>query len=287
MARTTIGIITADSETDPSLKIFNSLKDKFDCNIKVINPLGQFDIGDFSDVGILYHRVSGRGEQIVSQKIAFYKKAVQETGLPHIGNLEIIDKIKNKYFQVIEANKALINTPKTVLIDNKNIDECVQSLNYPFVLKCVYSYGGNDVFLIHNSVELKKQILSSEQYLAQEFIKLKDIIDYRVYVVGYEVIGGIIRENKIEGEFRANTTRGGSATFFHPDDTLSDLAIKYAKHLKTDVLAVDFIKKGDEYIFIECNDAFSVKTDNEPKKIIIAESILKYCLKKARGKQNV
>lgn len=275
----TLGIITADPNNDPSIAVFKSLQEKFDCRIQTINPFQPFDLKDFDNVDILYHRISGRGQEIVDQKINFYIKAINETGLPYIGNIENLNFAKNKYNQVVEARKAGLKTPQTVLIlDNAAPESFIGDLSFPLVLKCAYSFGGKDVHLVRNLDELKSALNNEEQYLIQEFIKLDQVVDYRVYVVGKEVVGGIIRQNKTEGEFRANTTQGATAKFFSPGGEISELALRYVEHLGAEILAVDFIKKDNEYYFIESNDSFSVRIDNEPKKIIVAESIIKYCL---------
>lgn len=277
----TIGIITADPETDPSIQVFSSLQTEMGFRLKVIDPLLPFDEENFAGVDILYHRISGQGKELVNKKVDFYLQAIEQTGLPYIGNKENIRLLKNKFFQITQAKQAGLAVPKTVQLNPAKIDYDLLSAQFdlPVVLKSAYSFGGNDVFLISDWTKLNEW-LTNEEYILQEFIKLDKVVDFRVYVVGDETVGGIIRENTKTGEFRANTSQGGTATFFNPDEELSELAIKYTKQVFAEILAVDFIKKDDEYMFIEANDAFSVKVDNEPQKIKIAKKIVSYCLAK-------
>lgn len=278
----TIGIITADSADDPSIKVFDKLASNYGCAIKIIDPSKSYNKTDFNDVDILYHRISSRGKEIVNKKFDFYIQAIKDNNLPYIGNIKNLKELKSKYAQLIEAEKLGIKVPKTVFVEGLDkLDEALDGFSFPVVVKSVYSFGGQDVALAKNKDEINMML--REEYIIQEFIPLDAVADYRAYVVGNRVVGGIIRENNRKGEFRANTTQGATATFFMPDDKLSKLALKYTSSIGAEILAVDFIKKDHEYYFIEANDAFSVKTENEKKKESIAIAIIEYCKARAEN----
>ncbi len=276
----TLGIVTRDSHNDPSIKVLKELEEKFEYKLKLINLSSDLDDQD-TKVDVLYPRISGLGKEILDKEVDFYIDLVEKTKVPHVGNTKNIKDLKNKFSQIKYAEACGLNVPKTILLKDGDKDKSIEPLSYPVVIKSAYSFGGQDVFKVTGQTELEEKTTIGGDFLIQEFISLDEIIDYRVYVVGESVPGGIIRHNKTDGEFRANTSQGGSATFFEPDDKLKKLALSYAKHVGAEIIAVDFIKNRDKYYFIESNDAFSVKTDNEPRKKLIAEEIIRYCLKKA------
>lgn len=276
---TKIGIITTDNlSADPSLKLFDLIKSDYNCEITIINPSRILEPENVKELDILYPRITGYNKEEIQSQISFFKTIVQNHKVPYIGNLEIVSKQKDKFFQYQTALLSGLKAPKTILLNSKdNFETIAKRMGAPFVLKACYSFGGLDVHLISNQTELDPLSADYSKFIAQEFIRLDRVIDYRAYVVGGEVVGGLKRENKKEGEFRSNTSQGAIAEFFLPDSNLSNLAKSYANYIKAEILSVDFIEKDGEYYFIESNDAFSVKNDNEPQKIVIARAILEYC----------
>lgn len=282
----TLAIVTGDPENDPSIKVFRFLQKELNYKLLVIDPLKRYRVAEAKGADILYHRISGRSKKIVTAKYDYYLRLIRDTKLPHIGDYHSLKKIKSKFYQYKAALESGLNAPKTIFMSKiEKIDDYIARIGgFPMVVKKNYSLGGKDVHLVNDRQKLK--YLLSKAYegglIAQHFVELKRVRDYRVYVIGDNVCGGIIRESRKEGEFRANTNLGGTAKYFEPSDKLKEEALKYAKTIKSEIIAVDFMYKGGKYIFVESNDAFSIKTDNEPKKIRVARAIVEYCLSRAK-----
>lgn len=281
-----IGLISADSfAVAKSIPFFIDLaKKEFGIDAIVINP--DENKKDIS-VDVLYPRILPVADQkLLLQRVKYYAKLVKKSKLPHTVNPTILKKEFDKFEQIKMVERLGFAVPKSYLAKNyKQALKYCKKLEFPVVVKDVIGYGGEGVYLANDQDELKNIIRSRKKYLIQEFIKLLKIEDYRVYIVDGKAIGGIRRENSKKGEFRSNTTQGASASFFVPDASLGGLAEKIAKGLGNEIASIDFVKKNDDYIFIEINNSFDIQTANEPKKIIIARAIINYCIKKAN--QNI
>lgn len=274
-----IGIVTEDPpETDRSLILFRQLASQENCSIFVINPFDSIDEKAILNLDIAVPRISGIDEVRVKEQFDFFNSLVQKYKLRHLGAAPASRDLKDKFFQTSLAIKAGLLVPKTLILQDEEYDYLVGELGSPFVVKACYSYGGKDVFLVRSSSDMSK-IIPKRSYIAQQFIELEEIVDYRVYVIGARVVSGRMRKNDLEGEFRSNTNQGGIGSVFVPDEELSSFALKYARLSGAEILSVDFIKKDDKYYFIESNDAFALnlREDDIDKKTLLARSILRLC----------
>ena len=77
--------------------------------------------------------------------------------------------------------------------------------------------------------------------------KLKNLKEkLLVVVVGGKVIGAMKRES-VDGDFRANITRGGEAKPIDIDEQMEYLALESTKLLGLDISGVDLLFDGDSY----------------------------------------
>lgn len=282
----TIGIITTDQEeNDPSLKVFKSFEEEYNFKLKVINPLVD-EVVLHPEVNVFYPRITGKNKKSIERQYKFYKDTALLNKVPYIGDLDEISLLKDKFYQVKKANKFL-KVPKTFLISEENIDEVCEKLAFPLVLKATHSFGGSDVFLKKSKEEILAHLKENNdrKYIAQEFIDIEgEISDLRVYIIGGEVSGGFKRRVIDENEFRTNTSLGTAKSWFVPcpEEEISNKAKKFAESIGMKIIAVDFLRRKNEYIFMETNDAFSVNIKSDYNKTI-ARNILKYLLDKAQG----
>lgn len=284
-----IAIITTDEpKTDPSIRLFVSLQEEHDVKFIVLNPYRNYSEETLESVDIFYPRITGTDEKDIYHQANYYKSIVKKYHKPYIGNLDIFSHQKDKYFQYVWAKQTGVCVPSTYKYSPFFLSHKIGRLGgFPIVLKARMSFGGTDVHLIENYSDFKSKIKSENKYLIQKFLKNHSLAkDYRVYIVGNKVVGGLIRTSQSETEFRSNTSLGAIAEFNNPGSGLSYLAKKYVKKFGFEIMCVDFMKYKNKYYFVEVNDAFSVKTDNEPKKIVVAKSIIEYLKLKANGGKN-
>lgn len=180
----------------------------------------------------------------------------------------------------------------------KNISEYFAS--EIFVLKQISGSKGENVYLIHNEHELLSAVqecqrnvnrdellnidmqeLVRNHILFQEYIENSCGKDVRVWVIGDEVVGSVLRHN--EKSFKSNYAQGGSADRFDLSQSGRDIAIKAAKVLGLDFAGVDLLFVGkdaegqDLFTVCEVNGNAGFRTASIVGIDKIPEKLLAYC----------
>lgn len=154
------------------------------------------------------------------------------------------------------------------------------ALRFPLVIKHRHGSFGEQVFQAKNEEELK-EIIEREgknKLIAQSYITKEFGVDYRVNVVGDEVVAVIKRHNK--DDFRSNINRGGK--FFSVEkEELHQIAIAATKALSAHFAGVDIVlDQNDKPYVIEVNSNMRTVTINEKSATDVTLAILKYIAKK-------
>lgn len=133
-------------------------------------------------------------------------------------------------------------------------------MTFPFVIKETTGRGGAQVYLIETPYDWKQCIsnLSTNNIIIQSCnVQLgKDI---RVFVVGEEIIGAVLRESS--EDFRANFKLGGSAYWYelHPKERA--VIRKIITYFDFDMVGIDFlIGLNGELLFNEVEDIVGSRT---------------------------
>ncbi|WP_404453273.1 ATP-grasp domain-containing protein [Virgibacillus necropolis] len=136
----------------------------------------------------------------------------------------------------------------------------IKHFDYPFVAKESTGRGGNQVFLIKNEQDWQNCIpkINSKTIVLQS----SDVIhgkDLRVFVVGTEIVGAVLRENK--DDFRANYKLGGSAAWYKVNNEEVELINKIIDHFQFDMVGIDFLfSKDGKLLFNEIEDVVGSRT---------------------------
>lgn len=154
---------------------------------------------------------------------------------------------------------------KTAEIPDFAVDNVIDALGLPVIVKQAYGSLGSGVFKADTREQLKAlmQRLKCEPHLFQKYIASSHGKDLRVIVVGGKVLGGI--ERRSNGDFRSNIGLGGSATAADVPSEVRDYAVKAAKILGLDYCGIDFLY-GEKLLLCEVNsnaffDAFESATN--------------------------
>lgn len=144
----------------------------------------------------------------------------------------------------------------------------------PLVIKGTEGYGGEQVYKLDTRNEILSKIENTNIfYIAQPYIECSNE-DFRIIVCKNKVIKIIKR--KSENDFRANLCLGGKYEEIQ-DNILSQIALRVLEILKLDILGLDFIFDGKEYLFCEANNCFAL-IDEETADSFISEIINIYNL---------
>lgn len=160
-----------------------------------------------------------------------------------------------------------------------NLTDRVESVvGYPCVVKECVGSQGRQVYLAHNRSELTElnNRLAHVPHLYQQFIEGDEAgSDIRVYIIGKKAFAAVKRFNTTD--FRSNAALGGKMQTVELSTRLRQKAEKIAAALDLEYGSADFIKRGDDYVFIEANS--SVYMANAQKlNINLAAEFVKYAM---------
>ncbi|ALX48214.1 ATP-grasp domain-containing protein [Lentibacillus amyloliquefaciens] len=133
--------------------------------------------------------------------------------------------------------------------------------NFPFVIKTTSGRGGKQVKLITNTQtwqELKRQQLS-DNIIIQSAAHIQPGKDVRVFVIGNDIIGAVMRNN--EHDFRANYKLGGTASWYELDAYETALVRRIIDQFEIGMAGIDFlIDKDGQLVFNEIEDVVGSRT---------------------------
>ncbi|MEC5422036.1 ATP-grasp domain-containing protein [Virgibacillus sp. C22-A2] len=133
-------------------------------------------------------------------------------------------------------------------------------LSYPCIIKETTGKGGMQVYYIKDKHNWQNQMesLSTSDFIVQSCdVQLgKDI---RVFVVGKEIIGAVMRYST--SDFRANYKLGGSVSLYNLTKQDADMIEKIISHFDFGMVGIDFlIGKNGELLFNEIEDVVGSRT---------------------------
>lgn len=162
-----------------------------------------------------------------------------------------------------------------------HIDSTAHNLdNFPLVLKSCDGHGGREVFMVNNADEFNKTDIYfrslGKRYIAQK--PCSDLgKDMRLYMLGGQVIAGILRYNT--NDFKSNYSLGGSARAVIPCDYQLQIANRIYRRLKCDYVGIDFVLNNGKWILNEIEDVVGARMLYAETKLEIAEMFVKHILK--------
>lgn len=149
----------------------------------------------------------------------------------------------------------------TIYADGRTFDELASMLGCPFVLKDRFGQQGRDVFLIENARQLAQTCNIATHFIAQPFVASSYGADVRIYVIGEKPVAAVKRFSN--SDFRSNVSIGGGFELFNASAELFNQAVRIARILHGEIIAVDFLfGKGSDFIFCEANTNAGLKAYN-------------------------
>ena len=126
------------------------------------------------------------------------------------------------------------------------VDKIEKELDYPFVAKPTFGYGGRGVKTINNRCELETLLKEQGQnaYIFQEFVYDNVGNNIRVVVVGGRAIYSVLRKDTVN--LKDNTVGKDDEEKFSATKEQIKIAEKVAKILKLDYCAIDFFDTIDK-----------------------------------------
>ena len=200
-------------------------------------------------------------------------KFLRERSVPVFNNYQTAKIANDKWLTYTLCEELGIPTMKTQPLSFP------LSLPFPLVLKSRNGHGGSEVFLAENSEALEGLLptMDVNNFIAQEFCSSPGK-DMRVYVLGGEVICGMLRQS--EKDFRSNFSLGGNASVCEVSKAQKEIIAKLYAALGCDFVGVDFILHNGQWILNEIEDVVGTRMLYAHTKLDIVDLYLKYILKK-------
>ena len=177
--------------------------------------------------------------------------------------------------------RAGIGMPKTAFASTtKYVDNLIeQAGGVPVVVKLLEGTQGIGVILAETQASAKSVIEAflgvKVNLLVQEFVKESKGADIRVFVVDGQIIGAIKRQG-VEGDFRSNLHRGGTATSLKLSAEEKATAIRSAKKLGLGIAGVDMLQSNRGPLVMEVNSSPGLQGIESATKVDIAGKIIEY-----------
>jgi len=272
--------------------------EKQNVDIRVVNP---------KDVDIFVDRddrksiiVSGVPRQLpdfvlprTGSGTTYFIKAIirhmERLGVTMINGSESIDAVKDKLYSQQILGQSSLPVPKTMLVKHPiNLKLVETNLQYPMIVKTLSGSYGAGVFLVEDRKQFRQLMKMAEitkpsyNIILQEFIQDSFGKDLRVLVVNGKVVGCMMRQS-VDGDFRANITRGGEAIPYQIDEDIEWISGECARLLNLDVAGVDLLFNNGSYTICEVNSAPGFEGMEKYTSKNIALEMVNYVVKKIGG----
>lgn len=180
----------------------------------------------------------------------------------------------NKARTHFEVQKLGIPMVDTLFVKRDNL-QSEPPMAYPFVVKDVNGRGGQHVYRIENSSQWEAwKIVGKGNELIFQTCHVQAGIDIRVFVVGTEIIGAVLRESKTD--FRANYKLGGTATWYNLQQNERERINKIVQHFEFGMVGIDFlVDKDGGLLFNEIEDVVGSRTLSAVSNINILHQYIK------------
>lgn len=184
-----------------------------------------------------------------------------------------------------------LGMPKTAFTNFSNDSDTIikQVGGVPLIIKLLEGTQGLGVVL----AETKKAASSvmeafnglKARVIVQEFIAEAKGADLRALVVNGHVVGAMKRQG-MEGEFRSNLHRGGSAVIVELSEDEERAAVVAAKTLGLKVAGVDMLQSDRGPLILEVNSSPGLKGIEQATQFDIAGKIIEFMVEGVHKKRN-
>ena len=211
---------------------------------------------------------------------------LERLGVTMINGSESIDAVKDKLYSQQILGQSSLPVPKTMLVKHPiNVQLVEKNIKYPMIVKTLSGSYGSGVFMVDDRKQFRQLMKMAEltkpsyNIIIQECIEDSLGKDLRVLVVNGKVVGCMMRQS-IDGDFRANITRGGEAIPYQIDEDIEWISGECSRLLNLDIAGVDLLFNEGTYTICEVNSAPGFEGMEKFTKVNVGEKIVNYVVKK-------
>lgn len=207
----------------------------------------------------------------------------EQLSVPVINNSQAIESVKDKLVCLQKLARANLPIPRTMLVRFPvDCDLVERQIGFPCVVKVLVGSHGEGIYLsrdpssFRDLMELVASLNGDQSLILQNYIGDRPGQDLRVWVIGGQVVGAMLRRST-DGSFKANITRGGKGEAFPLDPMIEVLARECAATLGLEVAGVDLLFDGNHYLVCEINSAPEFAGFEAATGMNIARLVLQHC----------
>jgi RimK family alpha-L-glutamate ligase len=175
--------------------------------------------------------------------------------------------------QVLTA--AGLPTPYTMYAPYSGYDEVSEALGARFLVKQINGSKGENIFMVNDMTSFDEAAgMLRPDCIFQKFIEESSGRDIRVWVLGDECIGSVLRYS--ETSFLSNYSQGGSFKAVELDDKARELAVKAVQTVGLRFAGVDLLFSGNSYSVCEVNGNAGFRTISKASDVSIPHALFVY-----------
>ena len=225
-------------------------------------------------------------------KDIYLARLLEKGGYRLFNCADFIKLCDDKMLTFIALANAGFKMPKTIAgplvytdkLEEKNyefLDNAINELSLPMVVKKVYGSLGEGVYLVNNKEELKslygkifRNPIIFQEYIASSFGK-----SIRVLIIDGKVFGGFIRFNS--ADFRSNFGETASSKPLEKNDKCFVFAQRVADYLNIEYAGIDFLLgDNDEPYLCEINSNAFFEEFEKVTNLNVAKAIAEMIIRK-------
>ncbi|MCK4670080.1 MAG: RimK family alpha-L-glutamate ligase [Nanoarchaeota archaeon] len=234
--------------------------------------LGEYDC--------IYARGSFRYASVLSSLTAALR---EKTYLPLHHNSFII--ANDKFLTQLHFLRKKIPMPAAYIAATSSAaKKALENLNYPVMIKLPQGTHGKGVLYAESYASASSMcdalVVLKQPFIIQEFVETAGT-DIRAIVAAGKVVVSYTRTAK-KGEIRSGFHSGGVCTLCILDNETQKMAVKAAKALGCDVVAIDILKGPKSPLILEANLSPGITGISKASNINVADKIAKALYDKAK-----
>lgn len=226
----------------------------------------------------------------IGASITFYGLAVlrqfEMQGVFAANDSQSIARSRDKLSSLQLLSRHDIGIPPTVFLRRReDVRSAIRRVGgAPVILKLLEGTQGVGVILAE-SAKSAESVLDAmhslgQNILIQSFISESQGTDYRAIVVGSRVVAAMARQ-AVEGEFRSNLHRGGSARAVELDPDFERTAVHAAEVLGLNIAGVDMLASVEGPMVLEVNSSPGLEGIEKATGVDVAGAIVDFVLQHA------
>lgn len=232
----------------------------------------------------------------IGASVTFYGAAVvrqfEMMGVFSANQSQAIVRSRDKLRSLQILANAGLDLPKTAFTNySKGEKQIIDKVGgAPVIIKLLEGTQGLGVVLAETKKAAKSVIEAfhglKARIIVQEFIREAKAADIRAFVVDGEVVGAMKRQG-LEGEFRSNLHRGGSAELIKLSKKENAAAVKAAKAMGLNIAGVDMLQSDRGPLILEVNSSPGLEGIEAATGVNIACKIIEFIERNHKKKTKI